>query len=961
MKPILLFFTAIALAGCQSAKVSRSATPSEVAEEVRTSRAGQLLMGNPRPITFQGTRSGEGYFSRDGLKMVFQSERVPGNPFYQIFLKDLETGKTQRVSNGNGKTTCAWIHPNGEKVLYASTHLDPHWKAKAKEEMETREKGGRPKYSWSYDEFYDLYESNLKTGKARALAPAKGYDAEGSYSPDGQWIAFASNRHAYSEKLSEEELKRRDEDPSYFMEIYIMKADGTGLRRLTQEVGYDGGPFFSPDGKRIVWRRFTPNGKTAEVYTMNVDGSEQKQITQLNAMSWAPYFHPSGDYIIFATNLHGYDNFELYIIDSEGKSAPQRVTNAEGFDGLPVFSPDGQRLMWTKRNQKGESQIYRIGWNDQVARQLLNLPAATVSPSVGSGRVSAVELQEWVNYLASDEMEGRLAGSKAELKYSQRIAQQFNWLGLKPMGGNEFQQAFEFESGVKLGSKNKLSFSGMDLRPITVVNRDWAPLSFSKLGATPEGEIIFVGYGIVAPANEKMEGYNSYQGLEVKGKWALALEDIPDSIPNDRRYQLNLYAKLQHKALVAAQAGAIGLLLINPNKESVALRYEGSGGQSGIPVVEISKTLANALLMPTGKGLSVWKEELDKGQLVSSDIKGVGLQSEVEVIREKSRAYNVVGRLEVPGSKETLLIGAHGDHLGRGEAGNSLAKGDEVGKIHSGADDNASGVAAVLEAAHLMTRQMRSGEFKPKYNIAFAIWSAEEQGIVGSSHFASNLGKEKVVAYINLDMVGRLREGLQVQGTGSSRDWLDYIESLSAKTGVPLLTQADPYLPTDSMAFYLKGIPAINFFTGSHSEYHTPRDQVDTINFPGLAAVTNIVADLAMEMAATGLHPQYIKVEGSRKSMEGRGFRLYLGTIPDYATDGVKGVKISGTTKSSPAEKAGLKEGDIIVQLGGVSINNIQDYVYCLQSMKANEPTPVKVMRQGRIVELTITPALKGM
>ena len=272
----------------------------------------ERLVRRVRQLTFEGRRAGESYFSADGRQMIFQSEREPGNPFFQIYLMNLESGDTQRISPGTGKTTCAWIHPQGDRVLFASTQEDPDAKLEQQQELEQRASGKERRYAWDYDLFYDIYEYDLAGRTYRPLTREKGYDAEGSWSPDGSLIAFASNRSAYEQQLTAEQQKAFELDPAWANEIYLMNADGSNVRRLTTTPGYDGGPFFSPDGKRICWRRFAENGATAEVMTMNIDGSDQRQLTKLGAMSWAPYFHPSGRYLIFTTNRHGFANFELY-------------------------------------------------------------------------------------------------------------------------------------------------------------------------------------------------------------------------------------------------------------------------------------------------------------------------------------------------------------------------------------------------------------------------------------------------------------------------------------------------------------------------------------------------------------------------------------------------------------------------------------------------------------------------
>jgi Tol biopolymer transport system component len=328
------------------------------------------FLSRVRRLTVEGRRAGEGYWSKDGKKLVFQSEREPGNPFYQIYLMDLASGDVTRVSPGMGKTTCSFINPETNDILFASTHHDPRSKQLQDEELKFRASGQERRYSWDYDPEMELYVRSAKTGTYRRLTNKRGYDAEGSYSPDGQWIVFSSTRDAYDRPLSAAEQKQLEVDPSYFAEIYIMRADadGSGAKRLTNVPGYDGGPFFAPDGKRIIWRRFDERGVIADVHTMNLDGTDDRQLTDFKAMSWAPYIHPSGKYILFSSNKLGFDNFEIFMVDIDGKKEPVRVTYSDGFDGLPVPSPDGTQLAWTSSRGGGrEGQIYLAQWNHQKA------------------------------------------------------------------------------------------------------------------------------------------------------------------------------------------------------------------------------------------------------------------------------------------------------------------------------------------------------------------------------------------------------------------------------------------------------------------------------------------------------------------------------------------------------------------------------------------------------------------
>jgi Tol biopolymer transport system component len=326
------------------------------------------FLSRVRRLTVDGKRAGEGYWSPDGKRLVLQSERDPGNPFYQQYVMDLTTGDTTRISPGMGKTTCGFFRPGSDEIMFASTHHDPTSKQQQDDELAFRASGKERRYAWDYDPEMEIYAYQEKSKTLKRLTNVRGYDAEGGYSPDGQWIVFSSTRTAYDHTLSAAEAKQLTTDAAWFAEIYIMKADGTGQRRLTETPGYDGGPFFTPDGKKVLWRRFDEQGLIADVWTMNLDGTDKKQITSFKAMSWAPYMHVSGEYILFASNKLGFENFEVFMVDAAGTKEPVRVTYSDGFDGLPVPSPDGKQIAFTSsRSGGGAGQIFLAQWNHEAA------------------------------------------------------------------------------------------------------------------------------------------------------------------------------------------------------------------------------------------------------------------------------------------------------------------------------------------------------------------------------------------------------------------------------------------------------------------------------------------------------------------------------------------------------------------------------------------------------------------
>lgn len=1005
-----------------SSHVSSQTTGPEDISEKDPKQAQQLeagLISNTRQLTFEGKRAGEGYFSADGKQIVFQSERDPANPFYQIYLMDLENGDTEKVSPGNGKTTCAWIHPQGDKVLFASTHADPDAVKKQKEELEFRASGKERRYAWDYDPFFDLWEYDRKTKKYRQLTSEKGYCAEGSWSPDGKLIAFASNRRAFEGKMTEEEKKNFEIDPAYMNDIYIMNADGSNVRQLTNVAGYDGGPFFSPDGKKICWRRFSKNGATAEIMTMNIDGSDQRQITRLNNMSWAPYFHPSGKYLIFTTNRHGFANFELYIVAADGPSTPVRVTYTKGFDGLPVFLPDGKQISWTtNRTSSKQSQIFIGNWNHDAALKKLGLDAvAKADPETKSaneqGSLAAKltsadfrpeDVLRHVDYLCRKELGGRMTGTKGERLATAYVAAYFDSLGLKPAGKKEsWFQEFTFPAGAKLGADNKLSINGESVE----LNKEWRPLTFSGNGEFKEAPVVFGGYGIVAPKSESQEEYDSYVHLDVKGKWVVVFRFLPENISPERRQYLSPYSGIRRKAMVARDKGALGLIVVSGpsskvRNQLIPLQEDSKLSGTSVAVISVTDKFGEKLLSNTKRNLADLQKKLDDGGLmIGFDLKQK-LAASIEVQQVRKQGRNVLGRLVIGDkpSGDALLVCAHIDHLGTGPSSSSLARDEERLGIHVGADDNASGVAAMLEVAEYLAAQKKAGKLEGFRDVIFAAWSGEELGLHGSKAYvkmrragfmeemmkahagltdnknksgdkeepkvgAVTMDVKNIPIYgmisgcFNMDMVGRFDKKLILQGIASSSDWRSAIERRNAPIGLPLSLLDDTNLPTDATSFYEAGVPILSAFTGSHSDYHTPRDTPEKLDYDKAAQIAKLMGLIVRGFVLSEAPPTFTKAEQQAQDRPRAGLRAYLGTVPDYGEE-VTGVLISGATKGAPAEKAGLKGGDVIVELAGRKIENIYDYTYAIEALKIGEKTTIVVQRNGKRLKFDVTPSSRN-
>jgi hypothetical protein len=586
------------------------------------------------------------------------------------------------------------------------------------------------------------------------------------------------------------------------------------------------------------------------------------------------------------------------------------------------------------------------------------LSAATLSAQTAAPTTSRT--RPYVETLASERFAGREAGSTGEQQAGDYIAAQLARLGATPLPGRQdVFMSFDFTAGSRDGGSHVVIGSQRFAAPEDVV-----ALSFSD-DATVSAPVVFAGYGIVVPESQNF-GYDSYATLDVKDKAVIVLRYFPEDADKETRSILARYSDLRYKALAARQRGARALLVVtgprSPNAgQTVPITFDTALAGSGIPAASISGKAAAALF--GSRSLESVQKELDSGNphVAGFALDGVSIELATKLVREKRTARNVVAYLPATApvtgiDKPWIVIGAHYDHLGLGRNGNSLATAGDAGKPHVGADDNASGSAAVLAVAEAVGRQKVR-----RRHLAITLWSAEELGLIGSSAFvnAPPMPLNEIAAYLNFDMVGRMQDNkLAVQATGSSSTWASLIERANVAAGFNLTLQPDPYQPTDVATFNQAAVPSLNFTTGAHLDYHKPSDTADKINYEDLDRVAEFAAAITARLMDSEQPPQFVKVEQSSQTLNRTGVRVFTGTVPDYAAD-AKGLLLGGVIGGGPAEQAGLQKGDVIVEIAGQTIANIYDYTYALELLKIGEPVKVVYMRGSDRRETTLTPAAR--
>ena len=594
-------------------------------------------------------------------------------------------------------------------------------------------------------------------------------------------------------------------------------------------------------------------------------------------------------------------------------------------------------------------------------RRFLQLGLLLIVASVAFAQTdpSASRLQQHVSYLASDALDGRRTGTAGANDAARYIAGEFARLGLKPAAAGpatrrgsrimaRYLQQFPYVAGIELGQQNAFLIGGTQR---LTVREEWMPVSFST-NASVSGSIVFVGFGIKAPELN----HDDYQGVPVSGNIALALAGTPDGDnPHGKFFR---YVDVHLKAIAARDAGAKALLLITNEpdfKKALLARLEVDllGGDVRLPVATVSQQ-ALAKLAPQLTLSELQQLASAKQQSTLKPVAGPFTLT-TELVRKEVPAYNVVGVLE--GSdrllkNETIVIGAHYDHLGRGGSG-SLAP--RSGEIHHGADDNASGTAGVLELARVLTEQRP----RPKRTIVFIAFGGEEEGLLGSNYYVNHPATplNSIVAMINMDMIGRMKDRkLVIGGVGTAKEWRDIIAQGTADPArkFELTLNEDGFGPSDHSSFYGKEIPVLFFWTGTHNDYHKPTDTWEKINYQDQTRILNLISYIVRHLDSADKRVTYTKAKTDPAPRTG-GFRVYLGTIPNYA-DSNDGLLIDGVRDDSPASKAGLKAGDRIVKIGTREVKNVYDYTYALGEMKAGEEYVIEIIRGTDRLTLKITP-----
>jgi len=576
-------------------------------------------------------------------------------------------------------------------------------------------------------------------------------------------------------------------------------------------------------------------------------------------------------------------------------------------------------------------------------------------------------LRKDITFLASADCEGRGVETQGINKAADYIAAEFEKVGLKHAPGlKDYFQHFTIKGGAaKLEEPNAVRLLGPQNQETDLeINKTFRPLGMSGSGKLTKTPIVFAGYG----ATIKELDYDDFKGIDVAGKVMVVIRKTPNfqnaKIDADK---LTVHQSLQTKITNAELHKAAAIIIVNDADTAknddplMDFAYTATSPTSAkIPAIHVKRSVVDALLQATlNKKLEDLEKTIDKeGKPQSTSLKDAAATMEITVKRQTLNVKNVIGVLEGKGplAQETVVIGAHYDHLGMGGFG-SLAKGLKQPTIHHGADDNGSGTTTLLELARRFAGQKnREGR-----RLVFMAFSGEERGLLGSDHYCRNplIPLTDTAAMVNLDMVGRLRaddktkkDKLIVYGTGTAKGFDSLIESLNENYNFQMQKVPGGMGPSDHASFYQRKIPVFFFFTGDHPDYHRPSDTADKINIAGMRKIADLVADLTTHLGTVAQRPEYVFVP-SAKTPSVQGPRI--GIRPDYGSD-KEGVLLGGVVEGGPAQKAGLKEGDLIIAVGDKPAKDLQTYMVLMANYKKGDKVPLTVLRDEKKMMITVVP-----
>lgn len=570
--------------------------------------------------------------------------------------------------------------------------------------------------------------------------------------------------------------------------------------------------------------------------------------------------------------------------------------------------------------------------------------SSSLIAQVTSPDITPAELEQHVSFLASNDLQGRLPGTVGDKKAAEYILKSLLNAGLQPMGEDGFQY-FNLITSVSAGENNQFSFEGFNGK----MGEDFTPLSFSKNG-TCNAEVAFAGYGF--QISDDSLKWDDYTGIDVTDKWVMLL--LGDPTQQNPASIFVGHSGHRKKVLVAKDQGAAGIIFVsgpvNDADDALSdLYYDKMQKDAGLPVIHIKRAVADQLIKDSGQTIDALEKRLNDTRQPASFLINQNVQTETEIHKVETTTQNVIAML--PGNDpilkdEYIVLGAHYDHLGLGGPGSGSRTPDTTA-VHNGADDNASGVASVMEIAEKLGSQKNN-----KRSIIFMAFGAEEMGIVGSKYFAENplvdLGQVQLM--LNLDMVGRLdslEKSISISGTGTSPDFADLSIQLTEAAGLSAQLSPEGLGPSDHASFYVKDVPVLSFMTGIHTDYHTPEDDVDKLNFEGQKTVSDLIYEFVVSMDSRTDRLVFQESGPKVRRSMGRRFKVTLGIMPDIAASDIKGLRASAVTPGKPASRAGMEKGDIIVAIDGKPINDIYEYMHRLGELKSGQITTVEVLRAG--------------